>query len=101
MKRIWIIVPLLLILFVCSCSKSHDPYLSRQIGKTCTVQFKRNSLGSGAALPVSPMTDNINGADVALSGTLQTVEDHAIIVVSGNKTCWIPRDSILLIESAK
>jgi len=101
MKRIWIIATLLLTLFVCSCSKSHDPYLSRQIGKTCTVQFKRNSLGGGAALPVSPMTDNINGAAVSLSGTLQAVDDLAIIVVSDNKTIWIPRDSILLVVSEK
>ena len=101
MKRIWMIAPLLLAVLVCSCSHSHDRYLSGQIGKTCTVQFKRNALGGGAALPVPPMTDGINGAEVSLSGTLQSVEDRAIVVLSGNKTCWIPKDSILLVVSEK
>lgn|GEM_PF-4016547 len=69
------------------------------VGKTCKVQFKRNALGGGATLPIPPITDSINGADVSLSGTLKSVEGRAIIVVSGKRTYWIPKDSILLVVS--
>ena len=82
-------------------SKSNDTYLAGQTGMKCKVQFNRNALGCAASLPVSPTTDEINGADVALWGTLQSVNNDAIIIASAEKTYWIPKDSILLVVFEK
>jgi len=93
-------VVLLMSVLFAGCA-DRDTFLSGQVGKTCKVQFKRNALGGGASLPVPPTTDSINGADVSLSGTLQTVESSGIVISSGEKKFWIPRDAILLIEIGK
>jgi hypothetical protein len=81
-----------------SCFSDHYSYLNKKRGKPCTVQFKRNALGAAAALPVSPWDNNINGADVAISGTLKKVDKDAITIIKGKTTYWIPKDSILLVQ---
>lgn len=75
-------------------------YIYSLIGKQCTVQFKRNALGGGGNIPVSPTTDNSDGANVSIWGTLTVVEDDAVVLESedSGRTFWIPRESILLIE---
>jgi hypothetical protein len=84
-----------------------DSYLGQQIGKVCTVQFRRDALGAAAALPVSPTTDGINGAEVTVTGTLRAVENDGIALeplAPRDPTWtafWIPKDSILLIEVHK
>ena len=73
--------------------------LSQWIGKTVQVQFRRDALGAGADLPVSPTTDSINGAETSIGGTLTAVEPHAIVLNANDGPKWIPREVILLVES--
>ena len=101
MKRVLFMLPLLMVACVSSCSKSDTPYLVGQIGKPCTVQFKRDALGGSTTLPVPPTTNAINGAQVSLSGTLRAVEEQAIVLSDSKNTYWVSRDSILLIVSEK
>jgi len=51
--------------------------------------------------PVPPTTDVFNGAAVSLSGTLRAVDRQAVVLDSGTKTYWIPKDCVLLIEVEK
>jgi hypothetical protein len=81
-----------------SCFSDHYSYLNKKRGKPCIVQLKRNALGCAAQLPVSPLTSNINGADVAIYGTLKKVDKDAVTIINGKTTYWIPKDSILLIQ---
>ena len=75
------------------------PPFAQNIGKNCTVQFRRgDALGAGRDLPVSPTTDNINGADVSVSGKLRAVADGWIAIEFENTEYCIPRESILLIK---
>lgn len=76
-----------------------DKILTAQVGKLCAVQFRRgDALGSGADLPVSPTTGEINGAAVSTHGVLRKVTSGWIVLESGAKDYFIPRESVLLIE---
>jgi len=100
-KTACLIVCVLTAMLITSCSSEKESYLSQQVGKVCKVQFKRNALGGGATLPVPPTTDVFNGAAVSLSGTLRAVDRQAVVLDSGTKTYWIPKDCVLLIEVEK
>jgi uncharacterized lipoprotein YehR (DUF1307 family) len=68
------------------------------IGKGCSIQFRRDALGAGASGPSSPMAGNINGAEVAISGTLKSTSgDWVVLEVEGRET-WVPKAVILLIQ---
>lgn len=77
------------------------------VGKDVIVQFDRAALGTGAALPVSPTTSSINGAETAIYGKLLHVSSDWIQLEvrrpasSGTliSTYWIPRDKVLLIQA--
>jgi hypothetical protein len=73
--------------------------LSGQIGKACTVQFKRDALGFSAGAPSAPTTMNQNGADVAVTGKLLRLNAGWLCVAVGDKELTIPRDVILLVET--
>ena len=76
------------------------------IGKSVTVQFRRDILGTESDLPVGPNTDNINGAETVVSGTLLKVNADSIVVENNVNIAinekmsqrWIPREVILLVE---
>jgi hypothetical protein len=74
--------------------------LAALVGKDCKVQFKRNALGGGADLPVSPFFDVINGAQVSCVGRLLAVTRDGLFLKmpEGNRHLWIPMDSILLVD---
>jgi len=72
--------------------------LKQQIGRRCTVQFRGDALGAAADLPVSPTTGNINGADVSISGTLETVEGEWLAIKSGSRAQFIPQTAVLMIQ---
>ena len=79
------------------CDHQDAPTL--QAGKTCTLQFRRDALGAGATLPISPMTGNINGAETSISGTLKrSSSDWVVIEGKGGREILIPKSVILLIE---
>jgi hypothetical protein len=79
------------------------------VGDSVTVQFRRDALGGGANLPVSPMSYGINGADVCIIGKVEKVQPGwlSVRVVKNNETVngkpvesvvCVPLQSILLIE---
>ena len=82
-------------------------------GTICTVQFRRDALGAGANIPVSPLTNIADGAAVSVSGKLIAVNREAILLEWENRDSiihkneiptyqvhrlWIPKSSILLIQ---
>ena len=66
--------------------------------KSATVQFRRDILGASRELPVSPMTDIQNGAEVSVSGRLLEVNEEWVVLEQGKQELWIPRDNVLLIK---
>jgi hypothetical protein len=74
--------------------------LEKQVGTMVKVQFKRNALGGGSMV-VPPFTEMINGAEVSELGKLERVEREAIVISVGKKTCWIPKDVILMVVAEK
>ncbi len=91
---------------LCGCTNSptavEQTPLAGKIGQNCTVQFRRgDGLGAGGSVPVPPTTNAMNGADVCVSGKLQTVGGGWVVVEAINKEYCIPRESILMIEFGK
>ena len=76
-------------------------------GAHCTVQFRRDMLGSHSDLPISPLTDGINGANVSVSGRLLRTDDQWIVLArkhhetGAEYELWIPRDNVLLLQIAR
>jgi len=68
-------------------------------GKNVRVQFRRDALGSAAALPVPPTTGEINGAATCVIGTLIEVEHAGIVIGPDERPKWIPREVILFVEA--
>lgn len=67
-------------------------------GKSVTVQFRRDALGSAHTLPIPPTTDSQNGAQVSLSGSLSLVNPEWIVLQHNSRAHWIPREAVLLIR---
>lgn len=97
---------LCLILSVCfwGCGRSSkgsvsSETLSKMIGNTVRVQFRRDMLGAASPIPISPMTGEINGASTTLVGTLTKVECDAIVVEVDGRLHWVPQEVVLLIQA--
>ena|SRR5687768_17171768 len=92
---------LMLILFV-TCrgpSSPHaDPEATPPLGKNCTIQFRRDALGSGAGSPVPPLTSLHNGADVSLNGKLKNITPEWIVLDRNGTELWIPKSTVLLLQ---
>ena len=102
MKILKLIIAVLIIgVLLSSCSWRHSISMRFFKHKPCTVQFKRNLLGSTNALPVSSTTTGISSVDGLLTGNLMRIEKDAVVVSTKDKVFWIPRDSILYIEWTK
>ena len=71
---------------------------SPPVGKNCSIQFRRDALGAGASGPSSPMAGNINGADVAISGTLKSTSSDWVVLETKGGEIWVPKAAILLIQ---
>jgi hypothetical protein len=104
--RATVILSALVAILVCGCSNaqsiSEKHPLAERIGKRCRVQFRRgDGLGSGANLPVSPTTGEINGAEVSVIGQLRAVSSDWIALESDKREYYIPRASILLVQFDK
>lgn len=76
----------LAVLFAGGCGAPADKGpamgLRRRVGSECTIQFRRDALGAAAALPISPETTGINGANVVLQGKLLGVDGDWLHVES-------------------
>ena len=68
------------------------------VGKSCTVQFRRDALGAANSVPIGPMTGSINGAETSVSGTLKTIMDEWIILDRGGKNIWVPKTVVLSLQ---
>lgn len=86
-------------LFVTGCNDAQaaSEASSPPLGRSCTVQFRRDALGAAAALPVPPTTDSINGSETSISGTLRMATEEWVVVHTG-KEIWIPKSVVLLIK---
>jgi hypothetical protein len=83
------------------CWHVHHPSRHRLMpkpGMECVIQLRRDALGAGSDIPVSPITYNRNGADVMVRGEMIAVNREAILISSGPNRFWIPKSNILLIE---
>lgn len=50
------------------------------------------------SLPVSPMTQSINGAETVVVGTIQSASrDWIVLQGAGPDQIWVPKSAILLI----
>lgn len=84
----------------CMPPPSMPRYAIPPIGAQCTVQFQRDALGAGANLPIPPRTNQINGADTSVSGTLKQFTTEWIVLDVDGQELWIPKTVVLLIEVA-
>jgi hypothetical protein len=71
---------------------------SPPVGRSCSISFRRDALGSGASGPFSPLTGNINGADVAISGTLKSASGEWVVLETKGGEIWVLKAAILLIQ---
>jgi hypothetical protein len=86
-------------LFLAGCGTSAKPEIAKElIGRDVTIQFRRDSLGGAADLPVPPLSGGINGAEVAISGKVHIIESNWVVLFRNEKLVWIPRGVILAIE---
>jgi hypothetical protein len=84
----------------CDDSPQTSSYGNLPVGATCTVQLRRDALGGAASVPVPVLTDNINGAEVSVSGTLVKVDADWVVITVDKNMLWIARPNVLLIKSA-
>lgn len=77
-------------------SKMYSPILPAST--QCAVQFRRDALGAASNNPIPAETDNYNGAQVSLTGTLKGMSPEWIIVNQGETDYWIAKDAILMLK---
>jgi hypothetical protein len=85
-------------LLLSGCSGDSSGSVNPPVGKTCKIQFRRDALGTAATLPVSPLTDSLNGGETSISGTLKSTSEDWLVLDRGGKETWIPKSVVLLIE---
>jgi hypothetical protein len=92
---IFVAVGCLLLVLVSGCNYADTG--GPEVGKLCTIQFRRDALGAAASLPVGPMTDSINGAETSISGKLLRVTTDWLVVERNGKDVWIPQSVVLMV----
>ena len=89
--------------YVAGCSqpvpdKKDSVVLSKWIGQNILIQFRRDALGAGRELPISPDTDEINGASTSIVGKLIAVSETSVVIQRKDDPHWVPRETILFIR---
>ena len=97
MKIRRLLVGSIMVLVLSGCGRPEQP----PRGKHVTVQFRRDALGGGGALPIPPTTDIQNGAAVSLKGKLLKINDEWLVLEYDKQKHWIPRDAVLMIRVEK
>jgi hypothetical protein len=92
-----LITGLLILMSGAGCDTSRN-FPTPPSGKECSVQFRRDALGAGGDLPISPETDSLNGATVSLHGTIRSADGDWICIERKGTEIWIPKANILLIR---
>src|SRR5688572_8231138 len=73
--------------------------LAQMHSKMCTVQFRRDALGTAGAVPVSPMTGGINGGQVSVTGKLRSFDDEWLALDTEKQgVLFIPKEVVLLVQ---
>ena len=81
----------------CDRAQAAPGSLNPPNGKSCTVQFRRDALGTAANLPVPPMSSAINDAATSVTGVLKLTTEEWVVLDRDGKEVWIPKGVILLI----
>jgi len=102
MHKLELLLPsTLLALVVCGCasgstSSQKRMTMSPPIGSTCSVHFRRDSLGVASESPIPISTGIHNGAVIILSGEIVKMDDEWLVLkVAGKTETWVPRNVIL------
>ena len=95
-NKLSLVAALLAAFLFSACDRPDAPSL--QSGKPCTIQFRRDALGAGASLPISPMIGGINGAETSTAGTLKRATAEWVVIERSGDEIWIPKSVILLIQ---
>ena len=93
-----LVVSLALVVLLSACDSGGDAVFEGKIGMVCTIQLRRDALGGAANLPVPPLTGEINGAQVSLTGKLERVTDRWIVLSVSGKSTAVSREAILLVQ---
>ena len=67
-------------------------------GVACTVQFRRDALGMSGAAVMGPRANTPPSRSVRLAGTLERVTPRWLVLRAGDKTYWLARETVLLVE---
>jgi hypothetical protein len=76
-----------------------DP-LAPEPGSTCTVHFRRDTLGAAADNAIPVTSGSHNGATVVLNGVIVNMNDDWLVLTSveDDTQRWIPRSVILYLD---
>jgi hypothetical protein len=87
---------LLSLLIPSACDRNEAPSL--EVGKFCTIQFRRDALGAAATTTIPPMIDTFNGADTNIQGKFKRATKGWIVIEHAGGEIWIPESVVLLIK---
>jgi hypothetical protein len=95
------VIVLLLIVFA-ACHKRPTPKPIAEalppIGKTCTVQLRRDAMGAAAPVPIPPLSANHNGVDTCVTGKLKMINADWVVIDRNGADLWVPKSSVLLVQ---
>jgi hypothetical protein len=95
--RLAITVTILSLFVAAGCERKGHNVPKR--GSYCTVQFRRDTLGAAADLPIPPTSNMHNGAQTCVTGKFSRMDEDWVILTEGKDETWIPRSVILLIKT--
>jgi hypothetical protein len=83
-----------------SCEKSviDDAAGNPLVGKSCTIQFRRDVLGVSGGVAVSPAATQFNGAETTIEGLLRSTHGEWVVIDNKGQEVWIPKSVILSIR---
>jgi hypothetical protein len=68
------------------------------VGKLCTVQFRRDVLGTTSGALVSPEETKVGGVDTTIQGVLKSTSGEWVVITDKGRDVWIPKSVILAIR---
>ncbi len=102
--KIWALTLLAAMPFLCGCQRQPNgavgtgESLAGQIGRACSIQFRRETLGVAKDSAIPPTATDYQGADLQIKGTLAALDGHYLILRQNRVVVWVPESSILLVR---
>lgn len=96
-----LVLALLAVFVTIGCDPANgDSVLGRRIGRNCSIHLRPDALGTSANIPVSVMTDVMNGAQVSVTGKLLEANEEWIVIQDEprNAEIGIPRSAVLAVR---